>query len=460
MRIINEPTAAAMAFGLENGHEEAKNILVYDLGGGTFDVSILSLENGVYEVLSTNGDTRLGGVDFDKNLVDHFSQLYKDKDGRNIHYFSRAVEKLKREAEKAKRSLSSKESVLVEVESLLPGQDFSTTLTRSTFEKLNMKLFQKTLDHISHAIDDADLEKKDIDEIVLVGGSTKIPKIQELLKEYFNGRDINRSMNPDESIAVGAAIQASVLSGHQDFGDQDLLLLDVTPLTLGIATKGGVFSKIIHRNTAIPTIAEEGFSTTEDNQDTVDIRVFQGERKLVKENKLLASFDLKGIKPAPRGTPEIKVKFHIDKDGILTVTARDENSGSSGKIQVERSSYHLSDEVIKKMIKEAKKFDEEDTRIKEKIESRNDLENYVYTVRNQFNDWNDLGGKVTHEEKKTIDSLVNEKIAWIEENEDAGVWEFRRQKNKLQDEIDSIEAKILLREGKEESWDGGRKEEL
>eukprot|EP00092_Neocalanus_flemingeri_P032673 GFUD01035538.1.p1 GENE.GFUD01035538.1~~GFUD01035538.1.p1 ORF type:complete len:653 (+),score=177.79 GFUD01035538.1:72-2030(+) len=461
MRIINEPTAAAMAFGLENGDKELKTILVYDLGGGTFDVSILSLENGVYEVLSTNGDTRLGGVDFDMNLVDHWIKLFKEKDGRNIHYYAQAVQKLKREAEKAKRSLSSKKSVVVEIESLLPGKDFTTTLLRSTFEKLNMKLFQKTMDHISHALDDADLEKKDIDEIVLVGGSSKIPKIQALLKTYFNGRDINRSLNPDESIAVGAAIQINIMTGQQDFGD--LVLLDVTPLTLGIETKGGLFTKIIRRNTAIPTIAEQDFSTTVDNQASVDVRVFQGERKLVKENKLLASFELTGIKPAPLGTPEIKVKFHVDKDGILTVTARDENSGNSGKIQVDKSNYHLSDNVIKKMIKDAKKFEEEDNKIKERIESRNDLESYVYTVRNQFSDWNDLAGKVTHEEKKTIESLVNEKIAWIEENDDAGVWEFRRQKNKLKDDIDLIMENILLKDELEdikESWDSGRKEEL
>ena len=249
LRIINEPTAAAMAFGFENGHKEQKNVLIYDLGGGTFDVSILDLENGAYQVLSTNGDTRLGGVDFDLMVFDHLSQLFKDKHGRKISYYSGASQKLMREAEKAKRELSSKQKVLVEIESLLPGQDFSTTLSRSTFEKLNMKLFQKTLDYITRALDDADLEKKDIDEIVLVGGSSKIPKIQELLKEYFNGRKINRSMNPDESIAVGAAIQAGVLSGHQDV--QDVVLLDVTPLTLGIESKGGIFSKIIQRNTAL-----------------------------------------------------------------------------------------------------------------------------------------------------------------------------------------------------------------
>ena len=453
LRIINEPTAAAMAFGFENGHKEQKNVLIYDLGGGTFDVSILDLENGAYQVLSTNGDTRLGGVDFDLMVFDHLSQLFKDKHGRKINYYSGASQKLMREAEKAKRELSSKQKVLVEIESLLPGQDFSTTLSRSTFEKLNMKLFQKTLGYITQAIDDADLEKKDIDEIVLVGGSSKIPKIQELLKEYFNGRKINRSMNPDESIAVGAAIQAGVLSGHQDV--QDVVLLDVTPLTLGIESKGGIFSKIIQRNTAIPIILEDTFTTVKDNQDAVDVNVFQGERKLVKENKLLASFKLNGIKPAPVGDPEIKVKFHIDKDGILTVTASDENSGSRGKIQDDRSKYHLSDEVIKKLIKEAKQFEEEDNKLKEKIESRNDLESYVYSIRNQFNDWNDLGGKVTHEEKKDIDGLVNEKVAWMEKNEDAGVWEFRRQKNKLKDEIDLIMVDILLREEI-----GGAKEEL
>jgi len=443
LRIINEPTAAAMAFGFEKGQAEQRNVLVYDLGGGTFDVSILSLENGVFMVLSTNGDTRLGGVDFDLNLFDHFSQMFKEKHGKNINYYLGATEKLKREAEKAKRSLSSKQNVNVEIESLLPGQDFSTTLSRSTFERLNMKLFQKTLNHITQALDDADLEKKDIDEIILVGGSSKIPKIQELLKKYFDGKEINRSMNPDESIAVGAAIQASILSGHQDF--KDLLLMDVTPLSLGIEVKGGIFSRMIEKNTAIPTLKKEKFSTTTDNQQSVDIQVFQGERKLVKNNKLLASFELKGIPPAPSGVPDIEVTFHIDNDGILTVTAEGEK-GISGKIQVDRSKYHLSNEVINKLIKEAKKFEAEDNKIKEKIESRNDLENYVYTTRNQFNDWHDLGGKVTHEEKKEIDGLVNEKIAWLDENQDAGVWEFRRQKNKMLDEINLIKEDIMLRD--------------
>ena len=443
MRIINEPTAAAMAFGFEKGQAEQRNVLVYDLGGGTFDVSILSLENGVFMVLSTNGDTRLGGVDFDLNLFDHFSQMFKEKHGKNINYYLGATEKLKREAEKAKRSLSSKQNVNVEIESLLPGQDFSTTLSRSTFERLNMKLFQKTLNHITQALDDADLEKKDIDEIILVGGSSKIPKIQELLKKYFDGKEINRSMNPDESIAVGAAIQASILSGHQDF--KDLLLMDVTPLSLGIEVKGGIFRRMIAKNTAIPILKKEKISTTTDNQQSVDIHVFQGERMLVKNNKLLASFELKGIPPAPSGVPEIEVTFRIDNDGILTVTAEGEK-GISGKIQVDRSKYHLSNEVINKLIKEAKKFEAEDNKIKEKIESRNDLENYVYTTRNQFNDWHDLGGKVTHEEKKEIDGLVNEKIAWLDENQDAGVWEFRRQKNKMLDEINLIMEDILLRD--------------
>ena len=450
MRIINEPTAAAMAFGFETGHEKLRNILVYDLGGGTFDVSILSLENGVYQVLATSGDTRLGGVDFDLNVFDYFAQEFQEKHGKNIKYYSTASEKLKREAEKAKRSLSTKQSVAVEIDSLLPGIEFQTTLSRSTFERLNLKLFKKTLDYVTQALNDSDLDKQEIDEVVLVGGSSKIPKIQKLLKEYFNGREIKRSINPDESVAVGAAIQAGILSGQQDF--EELLLLDVTPISLGVETKGGIFNKIVAKNTPIPVVAEEKFSTVQDNQDSVDILVYQGERTLVKENKLLASFTLSGIPPAPLGVPEIIVKFHIDKDGILTVTAK-EKSGSSKKIQVDRSKYHLSSEVINKLIKEAKKFEDEDNKIKERIESRNGLESYVYNIRNRFNDWEDLGGKVSHQEKKEIDAIVNEKVAWMEDNEDASIWEFRRQKNRMEDKINLILDKLANSEEVQDRWE-------
>jgi len=450
LRIINEPTAAAMAFGFETGHEKLRNILVYDLGGGTFDVSILSLENGVYQVLATSGDTRLGGVDFDLNVFDYFAQEFQEKHGKNIKYYSTASEKLKREAEKAKRSLSTKQSVAVEIDSLLPGIEFQTTLSRSTFERLNLKLFKKTLDYVTQALNDSDLDKQEIDEVVLVGGSSKIPKIQKLLKEYFDGREIKRSINPDESVAVGAAIQAGILSGQQDV--EELLLLDVTPISLGVETKGGIFNKIVAKNTQIPVVAEEKFSTVQDNQDSVDILVYQGERTLVKENKLLASFTLSGIPPAPLGVPEIIVKFHIDKDGILTVTAK-EKSGSSKKIQVDRSKYHLSSEVINKLIKEAKKFEDEDNKIKERIESRNGLESYVYNIRNRFNDWEDLGGKVSHQEKKEIDAIVNEKVAWMEDNEDASIWEFRRQKNRMEDKINLILDKLANSEEVQDRWE-------
>ena len=311
-RIINEPTAAAIAYGLDKKGGE-KNILVFDLGGGTFDVSILTIDNGVFEVLSTNGDTHLGGEDFDQRVMDYFIKLIKRKHQKDVSGDKRALQKLRREAERAKRALSSQHQVRVEIESLVEGVDLSEPLTRARFEELNMDLFKKTMAPVTKALKDANMEKTDIHEIVLVGGSTRIPKVQELIKDFFDGKEPNKGVNPDEAVAYGAAVQGGILSGDQEIND--ILLIDVCPLSMGIETVGGVMTKLIPRNTAIPTKKSQVFTTYQDNQHTVSIKVYEGERAMTKDCHLLGKFDLNGIAPAPRGTPQIEVTFEIDANG-------------------------------------------------------------------------------------------------------------------------------------------------
>ena len=429
IRIINEPTAAAIAYGVDKETKgEEKNILVFDLGGGTFDVSLLTISDGVFEVLATNGDTHLGGEDFDQRVMEHFIKVIKKKTGKDIRSDQRAVQKLRREVEKAKRALSSNHQTRLDIESLVEGIDFSESLTRAKFEELNADLFKNTLKPVRKVLEDAELTKKEIHELILVGGSTRIPKIRQLIKEFFDGKEPRSGVNPDEAVAEGAAVQACILSG-ENCGDQDLLVIDTNPLSLGIETVGGVMSKVIPRNTAIPAKKSQVFSTAADNQETVTIKVFEGERPMTKDNHLLGTFDVTGIPPAPRGTPQIEVTFQVNADGMLEVNAKDKASDREGKIVINKNSNSLSPEEIEKMLEDAEKFAEQDREVQERVVARNELEQMCYTLKNQVEDKDGLGGKLGEEDKEKILEVVEEKLNWLKENGDeASVEDLKEQK--------------------------------